>query len=53
MYLLQYNIYSYSSYVTKPGLSPGFVMHKGIPTAIVRIRHKKIVRQYILVVLEY
>jgi hypothetical protein len=24
----------------KPGLSPGFVMHKGIPIAIVRLRHK-------------
>ena len=38
--------------VTKPGLSPGFVMHKGIPTAIVRLRHKKIVRQYIRGLLE-
>ena len=26
--------------ITKPGLSPGFVMHKGIPIAIVRLRHK-------------
>jgi ABC-type proline/glycine betaine transport system permease subunit len=33
-------------------LSPGFVMHKGIPIAIVRLRHKKL-RQYVLVVLEY
>ena len=24
----------------KKGLSPGFVMHKGIPIAIVRLRHK-------------
>ena len=38
---------------TKPGLSPGFVMHKGIPIAIFRLRHKKTVRQYVLVVLEY
>ena len=28
-------------YPSKPGLSPGFVMHKGIPIAIVRLRHKK------------
>jgi len=28
--------------ITKPGLSPGFVMHKGIPIAIVRLRHKKL-----------
>ena len=27
---------------TKPGLNPGFVMHKGIPIAIVRLRHKKL-----------
>jgi len=39
--------------ITKPGLSPGFVMHKGIPIAIVRLRHKKTLRQYVLVVLEY
>ena len=39
--------------ITKPGLSPGFVMHKGIPIAIFRLRHKKTVRQYVLVVLEY
>ena len=38
-------------YITKPGLSPGFVMHKGIPIAIVRLRQKP-VRQYVLV-LEY
>ena len=31
-------------YITKPGLSPGFVMHKGIPIAIVRLRQKKTVR---------
>ena len=31
----------------------GFVMHKGIPIAVVRLRHKKTVRQYVLVVLEY
>ena len=24
------------------GLSPGFVMHKGVPIAIVRLRHKKL-----------
>ena len=30
--------------ITKPGLSPGFVMHKGIPIATVRLRHKKTVR---------
>ena len=34
-------------------LSPGFVMHKGIPIAVVRLRHKKTVRKYVLVVLEY
>ena len=28
--------------ITKPGLSPGFVMHKGIPIAIVQLRHKKL-----------
>ena len=28
--------------ITKPGLSPGFVMHNGIPIAIVRLRHKKL-----------
>jgi hypothetical protein len=28
--------------ITKPGLIPGFVMHKGIPIAIVRLRHKKL-----------
>ena len=26
-------------YNTKPGLRPGFVLHKGIPIAIVRLRH--------------
>jgi len=30
--------------ITKPGLGPGFVMYKGIPIAIVRLRHKKTVR---------
>jgi hypothetical protein len=35
------------------GLSPGFVMHERIPIATVRLRHKKTVRQYVLVVLEY
>jgi hypothetical protein len=35
------------------GLSPGFIMHKEIPIAIVRLRHKKTVRQYVLVFLEY
>jgi len=33
-------------------ISTGFVMHKGIPIAIVRVRQKT-VRQYVLVVLEY
>jgi len=28
--------------ITKPGLSPDFVMHKGIPIAIVRLRHKNL-----------
>ena len=42
------------THFTKTGLSPGFVMYKGIPIAIVRLRHKKkTVRQYVLVVLEY
>ena len=27
-------------FFTKPGLSSGFVMHKGIPIAIVRLRQK-------------
>ena len=57
MYLLQYNIYNYSSYmfrqkvVTKTAtnhtppqqridINSDFVMHKGIPIAIVRIRHE-------------
>ena len=34
--------YIYITYITKPGLSPGFAMHKGIPIAIVRLRHKKL-----------
>ena len=42
----QYDICIYFSItyqnITKPGLSPGFVMHKGIPIAIVRLRHKKL-----------
>jgi hypothetical protein len=32
---------------------PSFVMHKGIPIVIVRLRLKKTVRQYVLIVLEY
>ena len=45
--------YPLHSPVSPSGLSPGFVMHKGIPIALVRLRHKKTVRQYVLVVLEY
>jgi len=43
----------YCKSIISTGLSPGFVMHKGIPIAIVRLRNKKTVRQYVLVVLEY
>ena len=28
--------------ITKPGLRPGFVMHKGIPIAIVRLRQETV-----------
>ena len=48
----QHHIQDETLCITKPGLSPGFVMHKGIPIAIVRLRQKT-VRQYVLAVLEY
>ena len=42
LYMFRASRAHHQEYKILTRLSPGFVMHKGIPIAIVRLRHKKL-----------